>query len=78
MKNILVSAGAGAVLLAFAGVAAADTMVSATTDLNVRAGPGPEYQVIGFLGVFHEAFPDLRLELKHLLSDHYRNAIPAG
>ncbi|MDN5926954.1 MAG: DUF1236 domain-containing protein [Hyphomicrobiales bacterium] len=55
MKNILVSAGAGAALLAFAGVAAADTMVSATTDLNVRAGPGPEYQVIGFLGAGQQA-----------------------
>jgi uncharacterized protein YraI len=55
MKNILVSAGACAALLAFAGVAAADTMVSATTDLNVRAGPGPEYQVIGFLGAGQQA-----------------------
>jgi uncharacterized protein YraI len=55
MKNILVSAGAGAALLAFAGVAAADTMVSATTDLNVRAGPGPEYQVIGVLGAGQQA-----------------------
>jgi predicted ester cyclase len=25
--------------------------------------------VIGFLGVFHEAFPDLRLEIKQLLTD---------
>ncbi len=25
--------------------------------------------VLGFLGVFHEAFPDLRLEIKHLLTD---------
>jgi uncharacterized protein YraI len=55
MKNILVSAGAGAALLAFAGVADADTMVSATTDLNVRAGPGPEYQVIGVLGAGQQA-----------------------
>jgi uncharacterized protein YraI len=55
MKNILISAGAGAALVAFAGVAAADTMVSATTDLNVRAGPGPEYQVIGVLGAGQEA-----------------------
>jgi uncharacterized protein YraI len=55
MKNILISAGAGAAFLAFAGVAAADTMVSATTDLNVRAGPGPEYQVIGFLGAGQQA-----------------------
>jgi predicted ester cyclase len=26
-------------------------------------------EVIGFLGVFHEAFPDLRLEIKRLLTD---------
>jgi predicted ester cyclase len=25
--------------------------------------------VLGFLGVFHEAFPDLRLEIKQLLTD---------
>jgi predicted ester cyclase len=25
--------------------------------------------VIGFLGVFHEAFPDIRLEIKQLLTD---------
>ncbi len=25
--------------------------------------------VIGFLGVFHEAFPDLRLEIEQLLTD---------
>jgi uncharacterized protein YraI len=55
MKNILISAGAGATLLAFAGAATADTMVSATTDLNVRAGPGPEYQVIGVLGAGQQA-----------------------
>jgi uncharacterized protein YraI len=55
MKNILVLAGAGAALLALAGTAAADTMVSATIDLNVRAGPGPEYQVIGFLGAGEQA-----------------------
>ena len=26
-------------------------------------------EIIGFLGVFHEAFPDLRLEIKQLLSN---------
>jgi predicted ester cyclase len=26
-------------------------------------------EVLGFLGVFHEAFPDLRLEIKQLLTD---------
>lgn len=32
----------------FAGLPAlADTAVVATTDLNVRAGPGPQYQVVG-------------------------------
>ena len=37
------------------------------------AAPGAQVSgrddVIGFLGVFHEAFPDGRLEVKQLLSD---------
>jgi len=37
------------------------------------AAPGAQVsdreEVIGFLGVFHEAFPDGRLEIKQLLSD---------
>ena len=29
-------------------------------------------EVLGFLGVFHEAFPDLRLEVKQLLTEKPR------
>jgi uncharacterized protein YraI len=39
---------AGALAL-FSGAALADTSVSAVTDLNVRAGPGPQYPVTGVL-----------------------------
>jgi uncharacterized protein YraI len=38
---------AAAVLAATAVPAAAQTTVSATTDLNVRAGPGPNYEIVG-------------------------------
>lgn len=47
--NLLVTATAGA-LLALAGAAHAQSAVVATTDLNVRAGPGPQHQVVGVLG----------------------------
>lgn len=36
-------------LLASVAVASAETPVRATTDLNVRAGPGPQYPVIGVI-----------------------------
>jgi uncharacterized protein YraI len=49
MKKFLFPATAG-ILLALSGAALADTPVSAVTDLNVRAGPGPQYPVIGVLG----------------------------
>ena len=42
--KFLVSAAAGA-LLAMTGAAFAHSAVVATTDLNVRAGPGPQHQV---------------------------------
>jgi uncharacterized protein YraI len=47
--KFLVSAAAGA-LLAMTGVAFAQSAVVVTTDLNVRAGPGPQHQVVGVLG----------------------------
>lgn len=47
--KFLVSAAAGA-LLAMTGTAFAQSAVVATTDLNVRAGPGSQHQVIGVLG----------------------------
>jgi uncharacterized protein YraI len=34
---------------AFTGLASAQTAVTATTDLNVRGGPGPQYPVVGLL-----------------------------
>ena len=54
MKNILFPATAG-LLVALSGAAFADTPVAATTDLNVRAGPGPQYPVIGVLGAGQSA-----------------------
>jgi outer membrane lipoprotein SlyB len=38
-----------AATLALGGTAFAQTAVQATTDLNVRAGPGPQYPVVGVL-----------------------------
>jgi uncharacterized protein YraI len=47
--KFLVSAAAGA-LLAMSGAAFAQSAVVATTDLNVRAGPGPQNEVVGVIG----------------------------
>ncbi|MER8550274.1 DUF1236 domain-containing protein [Mesorhizobium sp. M0684] len=57
MKRILFPAVAGA-LMAMSGSALADTAVSAITDLNVRAGPGPQYPVIGVLAAGQSATLD--------------------
>ncbi|MCX8568724.1 MULTISPECIES: DUF1236 domain-containing protein [Hyphomicrobiales] len=46
--TLLLPAVAGA-LLAFSVPSFAETAVSAATDLNVRAGPGPQYPVIGVI-----------------------------
>jgi uncharacterized protein YraI len=54
MKRILFPTIAGA-LVAMSGAALADTAVSAITDLNVRAGPGPQYPVIGVLAAGQSA-----------------------
>ncbi|UCI10695.1 DUF1236 domain-containing protein [Mesorhizobium sp. B1-1-8] len=48
MKRLLLPAITGA-LVALSGAAFADTPVSAATNLNVRAGPGSQYPVIGVL-----------------------------
>jgi uncharacterized protein YraI len=48
-QNLLLGTALGA-LLALSGAAFAQTAVTATTDLNVRAGPGPQYPVVGVLG----------------------------
>ncbi|HUG62078.1 MAG TPA: DUF1236 domain-containing protein [Methylomirabilota bacterium] len=44
-----------AALLVFSAGAAAQTMASATTDLNIRSGPGPQYDVIGAIDANGEA-----------------------
>jgi len=48
MRNKLIFATAAA-LLALSGSALAQS-VAATTDLNVRGGPGPQYPVVGVIG----------------------------
>jgi uncharacterized protein YraI len=54
MKAFLPTLAVGA-LVAMSGAAFADTSVSAVTDLNVRAGPGPQYPVIGVLAAGQQA-----------------------
>jgi len=46
MKSVLTAAVFSIALL---GSAQAQTTGTATTDLNLRAGPGPEQPVIGFI-----------------------------
>jgi uncharacterized protein YraI len=60
-KKFLVSAAAGA-LLALTGVASAQSAVVATTDLNVRSGPGPQHEVVGVIGAGQSANLDGCLE----------------
>jgi len=54
MKTVLLPAIAGT-LLSLSGAAFAETPVSAVTDLNVRAGPGPQYPVIGVIAAGQSA-----------------------
>jgi uncharacterized protein YraI len=54
MKTFLFPAAAG-LIVAMSGAAFADTSVSAVTDLNVRAGPGSRYPVVGVLGAGQSA-----------------------
>ncbi|MFN4274349.1 MAG: DUF1236 domain-containing protein [Aliihoeflea sp.] len=51
--KLFVSVAAAALLTASA--ASAQTMATASTDLNVRAGPGPHYEVTGVIGVDEQA-----------------------
>lgn len=50
MKTKLLFPAVAGALLAFSGPSFADVAVQAATDLNVRAGPGPQYPVIGVIG----------------------------
>ncbi|WP_173934373.1 DUF1236 domain-containing protein [Chelativorans sp. Marseille-P2723] len=51
----LKAAVAGFALFSIAGAASAQVMATATTDLNIRSGPGPEYPVVGVIGNSQEA-----------------------
>ena len=50
MRNNLMLSGAAVVLLSFSGAALAQSSVAATSDLNVRSGPGPQHPVVGMIG----------------------------
>ncbi|WP_309082742.1 DUF1236 domain-containing protein [Chelativorans sp.] len=51
MKSFTLKGATAAVaLFALSGIAAAQTPATATTELNVRAGPGPQYPVVGVIG----------------------------
>lgn len=56
-KLPLLAATAG-FLFAATGASLAQTAVTATTDLNVRAGPGPQYPVVGTIGANQQAMLD--------------------
>lgn len=49
MKTKFITTAAAVALLAATGAASA-TPVTATTDLNLRAGPGPQHPVVGVIG----------------------------
>lgn len=51
-------AAAAVALLALGGSAFAQSAVVATTDLNVRAGPGPHHEVVGVIGSGQQATLD--------------------
>ena len=52
--KLLISTAAGA-LFALSGAAFAQMAVTATTDLNVRGGPGPQHPVVGMIGAGQSA-----------------------
>ncbi|MBS9722297.1 DUF1236 domain-containing protein [Tianweitania sp. BSSL-BM11] len=58
MSKFRLLAATATILAATAGASFAQTAVTATTDLNLRAGPGPQYPVIGTLGVDQQATLD--------------------
>jgi uncharacterized protein YraI len=54
MKHVL-GLSTAAALIALGAPAFAQQSVTATTDLNVRSGPGPQYEVIGVIGADQSA-----------------------
>lgn len=55
MKPKFLVSAATCAMLALTGTAMAQTAVVATTDLNIRSGPGPEYPVIGAIAIDDQA-----------------------
>ncbi len=57
MKTAIFFAAAAASVLAVGGSAQAQapSQVTATSDLNIRSGPGPKYDVVGVIGQDHQA-----------------------
>ncbi len=55
MKSALLLPAVAGAILTFSAPSYADTAVAAATDLNVRAGPGPQYPVVGVLGAGQSA-----------------------
>lgn len=51
----LKTATAAVALLSLSGAAMAQVAATATTDLNIRSGPGPQHSVIGVIGASEEA-----------------------
>ncbi len=49
------AASAAAAVLAFSGAAWAQATATAVTDLNIRAGPGPQHEIIGVIGANEQA-----------------------
>jgi uncharacterized protein YraI len=52
--KLFVSTAIGA-MMALSSAALAQTTATATTDLNVRAGPGPQHPVVGVIGLDEQA-----------------------
>ena len=50
MRLVYPLTAAAVALTALSGTAMAQTDVLATTDLNIRSGPGPQYDVVGVIG----------------------------
>ena len=55
MKQFKIGSLALAGVFAFAGPALAQFNATATTDLNIRSGPGPQYEVVGAIGASEAA-----------------------
>jgi uncharacterized protein YraI len=58
MNKLRLLAATAGILAAATGASFAQTAVTATTDLNVRAGPGPQYPVVGVLNASETATLD--------------------